>query len=133
MMVTIEPEFEKYCQETYILDNDEEDDIHKVQDEEDCGYFYDDDVPIQEMSEVSDEWFLTHLMDDTDIPTKTPESKSDNDTGPLKSKQDEDVVGDAENIPKTEDILLGDRKPPPESICETGDDAVDHKPRYGMH
>ncbi len=105
MLVSGEPEFEKYCNKTYILGDDEEDDIHKVSHDDDCGYFSDNDLPIQDMTEVSNEWFVSHLMDNTDMTTK-------------------DAVGDAGNSPKTEDIFLGDRKPPPEIIRLNRDDAL---------
>jgi hypothetical protein len=71
MLVTKEPEFDAYCKETYVFD----DAIgNKVADE---GYFSEDDLPVDEMDEVSDEWFHSHLMDDTATvtPTITPTNK----------------------------------------------------------
>jgi hypothetical protein len=59
MLVTIEPEFDVYCKENYQL----EDDINKVTDDDNDGYFSGDDLPLDEMNEVSDEWFEDHLMD----------------------------------------------------------------------
>jgi hypothetical protein len=55
MLVTIEPEFDIYIQENYDL----EDDINEVdfEDYDDTGYFSGDDLPIDEMNEVTDEWF----------------------------------------------------------------------------
>ena len=72
MMVTNEPEFDNYCKDTYVIDDDAG--ISEVADE---GYFSEDDLPVDEMDEVPDEWFHSHLMDDTATvsPTITPTSK----------------------------------------------------------
>ncbi len=59
MLVTVEPEFDVYCKENYQL----EDDINKVTDDDNNGYFSEDDLPLDEMNEVADEWFEDHLMD----------------------------------------------------------------------
>ncbi len=64
MLVTSEPEFEAYCKENYIL----ADDMNIVSDADedtDGGYFSNIDLPVEQMNEVSDDWFMSHLMDDT--------------------------------------------------------------------
>ena len=74
MLVTSDPEFETYCKENYIL----EDGINEVTEDDDAGYFSEDDLPVDEMDEVPDEWFHSHLMDDTATvsSTFTPTSKN---------------------------------------------------------
>ena len=71
MRVTNDIDFGIYVKEHYILD-DEADSASKNEDV-DSGYFSEDDLPLDEMDEVSDEWFDEHLMDDTNVitPTKT--------------------------------------------------------------
>ena len=59
------------CKENYHL----EDDINEVTDDEIDGYFSEDDLPLDEMNEVSDEWFESHLMDGCAIVTP---AKSEN-------------------------------------------------------
>lgn len=64
MLVTHEPQFNTYWKENYIT----EDDINKVKDNDDSdsAYFSEDDLPVSQMDGVSDEYFDSHLMDDTD-------------------------------------------------------------------
>ena len=66
-----EPEFDAYCKETYVIEGVG----NEVADE---GYFSKDDLPVEEINEVPDEWFHCHLMYDiaTVTPTITPASKS---------------------------------------------------------
>jgi hypothetical protein len=73
MLVTNEPEFDEYCKDTYVIDDDAG--ISEVANE---GYFSEDDLPVDEMDEVPDEWFHSHLMDDTATvsSTFTPTSKN---------------------------------------------------------
>ncbi len=65
MLVTSEPKFGIYCKENYIL----EEDINKVTEDDNNGYFSEDDLSLDEINEVSDEWFESHLMDDCAIVT----------------------------------------------------------------
>jgi hypothetical protein len=65
MLVTSEPEFEAYCKDNYILEDDTMNIVSYADEEVDSGYFSDDDLPVEEMNEVSDDWFMSHLMDDT--------------------------------------------------------------------
>ncbi len=106
MLVTIEPEFDVYIQENYEL----EDDINEVdfEDYDNDGYFSGDDLPIDEMNEVTDEWFESHLMDGcpiVDTPSTTPASHS------KKDKKEHTKKNDIE-------ISMSDRKPPPEGIVQ---------------
>jgi hypothetical protein len=101
MLVTIEPEFDVYCKENYQL----EDDINKVRDDDNDGYFSgDDDLPHDEMNEVSDECFEDHLMDGVTPAKSANHSKK-------KDKKEPTVKNDL-------DIPMYDRKPPPESIVQ---------------
>ena len=59
MMVTSDPEFHAYCKENFIMD----DSIDNRPDDNDDGYFSKDNISVNEMEEVSDEWFNSHLMD----------------------------------------------------------------------
>ncbi len=141
MLVTNEPKFDTYCKENYIL----EDEVNEVTDDDDLddsGYFSEDDLPVEEMDEVSDEWFMSHLMDDTD--TDTPAKHDDCSHKKVVTKKNvdkplpEDVLGvfpksyvtkKDERKPPPEDLVpllpqsRDDRKPPPEDIVpETQDD-----------
>jgi hypothetical protein len=71
MLVKNKPEFDAYCKVTYVIDDAVGSEVA------DEGYFSDDDLPVDEMDEVPDEWFHSHLMDDTATvsPTITPTSK----------------------------------------------------------
>ncbi len=66
--VTQEPEFKQFCKENYFIIDDHEDDNkcwEDFKDKDDDGYFTDNELPPDENNEVSDEWLLSHLMDDT--------------------------------------------------------------------
>ena len=72
MLVTNEPEFDAYCKDTYVIDDAVGSEVANE------GYFSEDDLPVDEIDEVPDEWFNSHLMDDTATvsPTITPTSKN---------------------------------------------------------
>jgi hypothetical protein len=110
MLVTIEPEFDIYIQENYDL----EDDINEVdfEDYDDTGYFSGDDLPIDEMNEVTDEWFESRLMDGChidDTPSDTPSTTSVSHS--KNNKKEHTKKNDIESP-------MSDRKPPPEGINE---------------
>jgi IS30 family transposase len=70
MKVTNDPEFEEFCRENYVIEDGNEDYTDnegglKEEDDDDSGYFSDDELPPDETDEVTDEWVLSHLMDDT--------------------------------------------------------------------
>jgi hypothetical protein len=71
MLVMKEPEFDAYCKVTYVIDDAVGSNVA------DEGYFSEDDLPVDEMDEVPDEWLNSHLMDDTVTVTSTvsPTSK----------------------------------------------------------
>ncbi len=84
MLVSNEPDFDSYCKENYIIDDDDvynatevidEDGINE--DEDDDGYFSEDEVPQDKMDKVDDAYFNEHLMDNTATitPNKSPGKK----------------------------------------------------------
>jgi hypothetical protein len=116
MLVTNEPEFDTYCKENYIL----QDEFNKVTDDDDLddsGYFSEDNLPVEEIDEVSDECFMSHLMDDTD--TDTPAKHDDRSHKQVITKKNvdkpppEDVLG---VFPKSDVTKKDERKPPPEDL-----------------
>jgi hypothetical protein len=78
------------------------------EDYDDDGYFSGDDLPIDEMNEVTDEWFESHLMDGCPI-VDTPSTTSANHS--KKDKKEHTKKNDIE-------IPMSDRKPPPEGIVQ---------------
>jgi hypothetical protein len=71
MKVTNNPDFSVYVQEHYIIDK--EDDESQKEDV-DSGYFSDEELPLDEMDKVSDEWFDDHLINDTAVVTPNKSS-----------------------------------------------------------
>jgi hypothetical protein len=70
MKVTNDPEFEEFCRENYVIVDGNKDGTNnegemKEENDNDDGYFSDDELPPDETGEVTDEWLLSHLMDDT--------------------------------------------------------------------
>ena len=51
--------------DNYILEDDTMNIVSYADEDVDSRYFSDDDLPVEEMNEVSDDWFMSHLMDDT--------------------------------------------------------------------
>jgi hypothetical protein len=103
MLVTIEPEFDIYCKENYHL----EDDINEVTDDDNNGYFSEDDLPLDEMNEVSDERFEDHLKDGCAIGSPAKSANRSN-------------KKDLKEPTKKDDLPMYDRKPPPEGIVDDG-------------
>ncbi len=67
MKITNDSEFKVYCSEHYCVDSD--DDLQHHADEDNSGYFSDEELPPDEMDEVSNDWFNAHLMDGTAVIT----------------------------------------------------------------
>jgi hypothetical protein len=70
MLVANEPDFDSYCRENYIIDDDDVYNGNEVTDkdgdhEDNDGYFSEDELPLDEMDEVDDDYFYEHLMDNT--------------------------------------------------------------------
>jgi hypothetical protein len=59
MLLTNDNIFNENVEMDYILSDPED----YMADEEDAGYFSDDDVPAHETDEVTDEFFFAHLLD----------------------------------------------------------------------
>jgi len=78
------------------------------EDYDDDGYFTGDDLPVDEMNEVTDKWFESHLMDDCPI-VDTPSTVSVRHS--KKDKKEHTKKNDIE-------IPMSDRKPPPEGIVQ---------------
>ena len=123
MLVTHEPEFNTYCKEHYIT----EDDINEVTDHDDSdfGYFSEDDLPLSEMDEVSDEYFDSHLLDDTD---GVDDRKSPPELPPFPERRlTETVPGDmcllCPPTPDDNGLMFG---PSCTGRCFTTDDECDH-------
>ena len=125
MLVTSDPEFETYCKENYIL----EDAINEVTEDDDVGYFSEDDLSLDEMNEVSDEWFESHLMDDCAIVTPAKSEKRSHNKK-MKSLGEPTKKDDVPGVFPKSDVTfpmlcqsIDDRKPPPEDIVpQTQDD-----------
>jgi hypothetical protein len=120
MMVTTEPEFDVYIRENYVLEDDSNE--VELEDDDNNGYFSEDDLPLDEMNEVTDEWFESHLMDGCSIVTP---AKS---VTPVKSVF-KYTKKDKKEPPKKNvfDIPMSERKHPPEGIVQmesTKDKAV---------
>jgi len=80
MLVSNEPDFDAYCRENYIIDDDDVDNDNEVTDddggEDNDGYFSEDEIPLDKMEEVDDDYFYEHLMDNTATVTVTPSMSS---------------------------------------------------------
>ena len=68
--MTKNPDFEQFARENnFIVDGNKDDNNKEGGSKEeynnDGGYFSDDELPADETGEVTDEWLLSHLMDDT--------------------------------------------------------------------
>ena len=98
MNVTNDPEFEEFCRENYFIVDGNEDDTNNegglneedAPDNDDDGYFSDDELPQDETDEVTDEGFLSHLMDGTSSVAST--TKSSCSSGMTNSAHDSGVV-----------------------------------------
>lgn len=125
MLLTSEPEFEAYCKDNYILEDDKNITVSHADEDMDSGYFSDDELPVEEMNEVSDEWFLSHLMDST--ATDTP-AKSHSRSHKEKTIQEFTKGVCTKIVPGVDDRKappedIDGRKPPPEDIVpQTQDD-----------
>jgi len=92
MKVTNDPQFEEFCRENYfIVDSNEELNEEDAPDNDDDGYFSDDELPQDETDEVTDEWLLSHLMDGTSSVTSAKSSSRS-----AKKAPPDDVGGDTD-------------------------------------
>jgi hypothetical protein len=96
------------------------------EDYDDDGYFTGDDLPVDEMNEVTDKWFESHLMDGCPI-VDTPSTVSVSHS--KKDKKEHTKKNDIE-------IPMSDRKPPPEGIVQmasTNDKDVPPVPKLARY
>ena len=116
MKVTSDKEFEEYCREHYVLDNDIESDDSE---EQDSGYFSEEELPSDEQDEVNDVYFDAHLMDDTAIVTpsnstrkmnKRPVGKSGDHVADLKRPPEELFADEKADLKRPPEELIADEK-----------------------
>ncbi len=68
--MTKDLDFEQFARQNYLIVDGNEDDTNneggsKEENDNDDGYFSGDELPTDKTGEVTDEWLLSHLMDDT--------------------------------------------------------------------
>ena len=114
MKVTSDKEFEEYCREHYVLDDDIESDDNE---EQDSGYFSEEELPSDEQDEVNDVYFDAHLMDDTAIVTpsnstckmnKRPVGKSGDHVADLKRPPEELFADEKADLKRPPEELIAD-------------------------
>ena len=148
MKVTNDPEFEEFCRENYFIVDGNEDDTNNegglneedAPDNDDDGYFSDDELPQDETDEVTDEWLLSHLMDDTSSVASAKSScisakkappddvGGDNEEVDLDFVVDDDYVGSmmAEDyVEPAQHSSLSAKKAPPDDVGGDTDKKVD--------
>jgi hypothetical protein len=99
--VSNKPDFDSYCKENYIIDDDDVYNANEVIDEDGVnedndGYFSEDEVPLDEMDEVDDAYFNEHIMDNT--ATNTPNKSSGKKKGKKEEVEPPSSVMDAKKI-----------------------------------